>query len=129
MSRANTTSPIKRQADDGLDIPEFLKISAERRKQAWLKFDARHSSKPAPAFGRDLTETERAYRASIAREKGHVGGRARACLAADVIDGKVALVGLTVRSIATLARLHGLQCLSCEEEIDHATTTSSSNHA
>jgi hypothetical protein len=25
-------------------------------------------------------------------------------------------------------RLHGLQCLSCEEEINHATTTSSSDH-
>jgi hypothetical protein len=73
MSRANITSPIKQQADDqaddGLNIPEFLKISAERRKQAWLEFDARHSSKPTPAFSREMTETERLYRASIEREK------------------------------------------------------------
>jgi hypothetical protein len=73
MSRANITSLIKQQADDqaddGLNIPEFLKISAERRKQAWLEFDARHSSKPTPAFSREMTETERLYRASIEREK------------------------------------------------------------
>jgi hypothetical protein len=27
--------------DDGLDIPAFLKISAERRKQAWIEYDRR----------------------------------------------------------------------------------------
>src|SRR5262249_53874917 len=69
MPAANIIPPVDRQADDraddGLDIPEFLKISAERRKQAWLEFDARHPSKPIPTFGREMREVEHAYRASI----------------------------------------------------------------
>jgi hypothetical protein len=73
MSAANITPQVKRQADDqaddGLDIPEFLKISAERRKQAWLEFDARPPLKPIPTFGREMSETERLYRASIEQEK------------------------------------------------------------
>src|SRR5262249_17826867 len=72
MSAAHSISPVQQQddqADDGLDIPEFLKISTGRRKQAWREFDARRSSTPAPTPGRELTETERAYRASIARER------------------------------------------------------------
>lgn len=72
MSRANITPPAPRQDDrddDGLDIPEFLKICAERRKQAWREFDARRPSKPTPTIGRELSETERAYWASIEREK------------------------------------------------------------
>jgi hypothetical protein len=32
-------------------------------------------------------------------------------------------------TLKTAWRNHGLQALSCEEEIDHATTTSSSSHA
>jgi hypothetical protein len=72
MSAANNTSPVQRQddqADDSLDIPAFLKISAQRRKQAWREFDARRSSTPAPAPGREMRETERAYRASIERDR------------------------------------------------------------
>jgi len=73
MSAANITAQLKQQAgdqaDDGLNVPEFLKISAGRRKQAWLEFDARHPSKPVPTFGREMSETERPYRASIEREK------------------------------------------------------------
>jgi hypothetical protein len=70
VAERNTKSesnPQAELADDGLDIPEFLKISAERRKQAWIEFDARRSSAPAP--GRALTETELAYRRSIERDK------------------------------------------------------------
>ena len=72
MSAANTTNTSERQDDqddDGLDIPEFLKISAERRKQAWLESDARRPSKPIPPFDREMREVERAYRASIERDK------------------------------------------------------------
>jgi hypothetical protein len=71
MSAANTIPPVKRQDDDGLDIPEFLKISAERRQQAWIEFDARRSSTPTPTPtpGREMTKTERLYRASIERDK------------------------------------------------------------
>jgi len=29
-----------------LDIPEFLKISQERRKQAWIEFDQQHNARP-----------------------------------------------------------------------------------
>ena len=64
MSAANIISSAKQQdaqgADDGLDIPEFLKISAERRKQAWREFDARRAPTPVPTPGREMTETERA---------------------------------------------------------------------
>src|SRR5262245_38931062 len=70
MSARITTPQVEvqdDQADDGLDVPEFLKISAERRKQAWLEFDGRRPSTPTP--GRELTETERLYRASIERDK------------------------------------------------------------
>jgi hypothetical protein len=35
------------RTDDGLDIPEFLKISAERRKQAWIEYDRRQSTPEA----------------------------------------------------------------------------------
>src|SRR5262245_27797357 len=72
MFAANIISSAEQQddrADDGLDIPAFLKISARRRKQAWLKFDARHPSKSTPAFSREMTETEHLYRASIERDK------------------------------------------------------------
>src|SRR5262249_22099629 len=69
MSAANTITPVKRQADDqadpGLDIPDFLQIPAADRQRAW----ERHPSKPTPALGRVMTETERAYRASIERDK------------------------------------------------------------
>jgi hypothetical protein len=71
MLRADITLPIERQdgqVGDNLDIPEFLKISAKRRKQAWLEFDA-HRPQPIPTFGREMSATERAYRASIEREK------------------------------------------------------------
>jgi len=72
MSARDITSKAKpqaSQADDSLDIPESLKISAERRKQAWLEFDAHCPSKPAPAFGREMTETELAYRRSIEHDR------------------------------------------------------------
>jgi hypothetical protein len=69
MSSANIITEANRQADDqantGLSIPEFLKIPAEDRRRAW----ERHPPRPMPAFGRDVTETERAYRASIERER------------------------------------------------------------
>jgi len=72
MSARDITSkaePQASQADDSLDIPEFLKISAERRQQAWLEFDAHCPSKPIPTFGREMSATERAYRLSIERER------------------------------------------------------------
>jgi hypothetical protein len=51
--------------DDRLDIPEFLKISQEQRKQAWTEYDAR---KATPASNsRVISETERLYRESIER--------------------------------------------------------------
>jgi len=73
MSGANIITEANRQADDkaddGLDIPDLLKISAERRKQAWREFDARHRSETPPVFGREMREVERAYRASIERDQ------------------------------------------------------------
>jgi hypothetical protein len=33
--------------DDGFDISKFLKISQERRKQAWIQYDERQR-KPEP---------------------------------------------------------------------------------
>src|SRR5262245_17736439 len=73
MSCANITPQVKRQdddqADDGLDSPEFLKISAGQRRQAWIEFDQRRSSTPTPTPGHNLTETERAYRASIEHDR------------------------------------------------------------
>jgi len=67
MSAANITPKANGQADDqaGLDVPDFLQIPAADRRRAW----DRHPPKPIPAFRRDVTETERAYRASIEREK------------------------------------------------------------
>ena len=68
MSRADITTQANRQADDqadGLDLPDFLKIPAADRRRAW----DRHPPKPMPAFGRELSSTERAYRASIERER------------------------------------------------------------
>ena len=68
MSCANITPPAPRQDDrddDGLDIPDFLKITAADRRLAW----ERNPSRPMPAFGREMSATERAYRASIEREK------------------------------------------------------------
>ena len=65
MSRADITPQASRQDDDGLDVPAFLKISAADRRRAWN----RHPPKPMPAFGRELSETERTYRASIERER------------------------------------------------------------
>jgi hypothetical protein len=47
-----------------LDIREFLTLSPAQRVAAWK----RQPPKPMPAFGRELTETERLYRASIERE-------------------------------------------------------------
>jgi hypothetical protein len=55
----------RRPANDGLDVPDFLKLSAADRRRAW----ERHPSKPTPALGREVTSTEVAYRASIEREK------------------------------------------------------------
>jgi len=72
MPPANITNTSGRQDDqasDALAIPQFLKISAERRKQAWLEFDARRASPPTPTPGREMSATERAYRASIERDK------------------------------------------------------------
>src|SRR5262245_65261623 len=68
MPAADIIPPVERQADqvgNGLDVPTFLKISAADRRRAW----ERHPSKPTPALGREMTETERAYRASIERER------------------------------------------------------------
>ena len=68
MSRADITTQANRQADDhadGLDLPDFLKIPAADRRRAW----DRHPPKPMPAFGRELSSTERAYRASIERDR------------------------------------------------------------
>jgi hypothetical protein len=49
--------------DDG--IPAFLKLSPEQRAAAWL----RNPPREAPALGRETTETERAYRASLEAER------------------------------------------------------------
>jgi hypothetical protein len=35
------------RTDDGLDIPEILKISAERRMQAWIEYDQRQRTPEA----------------------------------------------------------------------------------
>jgi len=35
--------------DDGLDIPEFLKLSAERRQKAWEEYDRRRMQTPRTA--------------------------------------------------------------------------------
>lgn len=48
-----------------LDIPEFLKLSAEERRAGWQ----RNPPRAMPAFGREISETERLYRASIERDK------------------------------------------------------------
>ena len=64
MSAPNIISEIKQQdelADDGLSIPNFFKLTAADRRLAW----ERNPSRPLPAFGREMTATERAYRASI----------------------------------------------------------------
>jgi hypothetical protein len=42
-----------------------LPLTAEQRREGWK----RQPSKPMPAFGRELSETERLYRAPIEREK------------------------------------------------------------
>jgi len=69
MSAANITPQVKRQDDDqadaGLDIPTFLQIPAADRRRAW----DRNPARPMPAFGREMSETERLYRASVEREK------------------------------------------------------------
>jgi len=69
MSGANIITEANRQADDqantGLDIPQFLKIPAQDRRRAW----DRRPPKPIPAFDRETREVERAYRASIQRDK------------------------------------------------------------
>jgi hypothetical protein len=75
MSAPNITPQVKRQdddqADDGLDVPDFLKLTAADRRRAW----ERNPSRSMPAFGREMTETELAYRASIAREGGEARSR------------------------------------------------------
>ena len=48
-----------------LDIPEFLTLSPAQRVAAWK----RQPPKPMPAFGHELSETEKLYLASIEREK------------------------------------------------------------
>ena len=69
MSAPNITPQVERQdddqADDGLDVPDLLKLTAADRRLAW----ERNPSRPMPAFGRAMTETELAYRASIERDK------------------------------------------------------------
>jgi hypothetical protein len=40
VSRVCDTAVIESSLDDGLDIPEFLKISQERRAAAWAEYDA-----------------------------------------------------------------------------------------
>ena len=68
MSAANITPQVNRQddqADDGLDVPDFLKLTAADRRRAWARFQPR----ALPAFVREMSETERLYRASIERDK------------------------------------------------------------
>jgi len=69
MPAANITPSADRQdddqADDGLGVSDFLKIPAAARRRAW----ERHPPKPMPAFRREMTSTEVAYRASIERER------------------------------------------------------------
>jgi hypothetical protein len=55
--------------DDGLDIPEFLRISTERRRQAWERWSREHPTGSAMTFKRRETEVERAYRISKDRDK------------------------------------------------------------
>jgi hypothetical protein len=51
---------------DDMDIPAFLRIPQEVRKAAW----ERNPPKAAQSFsGRELTETEKAYRASKEYDK------------------------------------------------------------
>ena len=51
MKKEKTMNSTNR-TDDGLDIPEFLKISAERRKQAWIEYDNRQRT-PEAVIGRE----------------------------------------------------------------------------
>ena len=51
--------------NDDLDIPEFLRLTKQQRAEAWI----RQPPRPMPSFGRELSETERAYRASIEHDK------------------------------------------------------------
>jgi phage terminase Nu1 subunit (DNA packaging protein) len=50
--------------DDGLSVPDFLRISAEDRRRAWERSPPRST----PALERKRTATEIAYYASIAAE-------------------------------------------------------------
>jgi hypothetical protein len=50
---------------DALAIPRFLRISQADRAKAWEK----SPPKPIPNFGREVTETERLYRASIEHDR------------------------------------------------------------
>jgi hypothetical protein len=50
---------------DALAIPRFLRISQADRAKAWEK----SPPKPIPNFGREITETERLYRASIEHDR------------------------------------------------------------
>jgi hypothetical protein len=50
---------------DALAIPKFLRISQADRAKAWEK----NPPRPIPNFGREVTETERLYHASIAHDR------------------------------------------------------------
>jgi hypothetical protein len=65
-----TPRDIEEQAcgDDGLDIPDFLQISAERRAEAWREWDARRKSATVP----DPVAEIRRERKRVAVEKLHV---------------------------------------------------------
>jgi hypothetical protein len=63
--RTEGNSDPPNRDDDALAVPAFLRLSAEERTAAW----GRNPPKPMPAFGRELTETERLYRASIERDR------------------------------------------------------------
>ena len=52
---------------DDLEIPTFLRLTAQQRKQAWL--DHPPTTCARNSTGIKLTETERLYRASIERDK------------------------------------------------------------
>ena len=76
MARSDprTSVRVTRGAGSGQHLASVLQEGRENANvHAGLGFIWRISPKPMPAFGRELTATERAYRASIEREDTQTG--------------------------------------------------------
>ena len=55
--------------EDDLDIPEFLKISAEHRKAAWVEYYRDHPARKQEPTGWQPSQVEKDYLASKKRDK------------------------------------------------------------